>query len=92
MPAVGISIATATLEGKAIGEKDIEKAYDTGYLATGMGIVWGVIADLAFFLFPRDLLRIFTTDRNLIEAGRPVFYIMAINQIFLNAYIVMSGA
>jgi putative MATE family efflux protein len=92
MPAVGISIATATLVGKAIGEKDIEKAADTGYLATGMGIVWGVIAGLAFFLFPRPLLSIFTTDLNLIESGRPVFYIMAINQIFLNAYIVMSGA
>lgn len=92
MPAVGISIATATLVGKAIGEKDIEKAADTGYLATGMGILWGVIAGLAFFLFPRTLLSIFTNDPVLIEAGRPVFYIMAINQVFLNAYIVMSGA
>lgn len=92
MPAVGISIATATLVGKSLGEKDIQKAADTGYLATGMGVIWGVIAGLIFFLFPDALLSIFTTEAELIELGRPVFYIMAINQIFLNAYIVMSGA
>jgi len=92
MPAVGISIATATLVGKAIGEKDIEKAADTGYLATGLGLIWGIIAGLAFFFAPRFLLGLFTNDAELIESGRSVFYVMAINQIFLNTYIVMSGA
>lgn len=92
MPAVGISIATATLVGQALGEKDIEKAADTGYLATGLGILWGILAGLGFFLFPRQLLALFTDDVLLIESGIQVFYIMAINQIFLNSYIVLSGA
>jgi len=92
MPAVGISIATASLVGKSIGEKDISKAADTGYLATGMGVVWGIIAGLLFAIFPRQILTLFTDEQILIDAGISVFYIMAINQIFLNAYIVMSGA
>lgn len=92
MPAVGISIATASLVGKAIGEKDLDKAADTGYLATGMGVVWGIIAGLLFAIIPRPIIALFTDVEAFIEAGVSVFYIMAINQVFLNAYIVMSGA
>lgn len=92
MPAVGISIATATLVGKALGEKDIEKASDTGYLATGMGFVWGIFAGLLFFLFPRQLISLFTDEATIIDASIRIFYVMAFNQLFLTAYIVMSGA
>lgn len=92
MPAVGLSIAAATLVGKALGEKKIDKASDSGYLATGMGAVWGIIAGLIFFLFPRFFLGLFTEDQQLIELGRSVFYVMGVNQLFLNTYIVMSGA
>lgn len=92
MPAVGISIATATLVGKSLGEKDIEKAADTGYLATAMGTLWGVIAAIVFWFFPEFILSLFTNEKSLFEAGILVFRVMAINQLFLTAYIVLSGA
>lgn len=92
MPAVGISIATATLVGKSMGEKNIDKATDTGYIATGMGILWGIIAGIAFLLFPRFLLSLFTDDQSLINTGTSVMVLLGVNQIFLNSYIVMSGA
>ncbi len=92
MPAVGISIATATLVGKSLGEKDITKASDTGYIATGMGVIWGTIAGLAFLLFPRSIIMLFTDKTVIIDASVNILYLMAANQIFLNAYIVMSGA
>ena len=92
MPAVGISIATATLVGKSLGEKDIDKAADTGFLATAMGVAWGIIAALAFWFFPRFILSLFTDETALFDAGVIVFRVMAINQLFLTAYIVMSGA
>lgn len=92
MPAVGISIATATLVGKSLGEKDIEKAADTGYLATAMGTLWGMIAAIVFWFFPEFILSLFTDERSLFDAGILVFRVMAINQLFLTAYIVLSGA
>ncbi len=92
MPAVGISIATATLVGKSLGEKDIEKAADIGYLATGMGFVWGVLAAFVFWFFPDFILSLFTDEASLFDAGVIVFKIMAFNQLFLTAYIVISGA
>lgn len=92
MPAVGISIATATLVGKSLGEKDVDKAADIGYLATGMGIVWGCIAALTFLLFPQFILSLFTDEAAIFDAGVTVFRVMALNQLFLTAYIVISGA
>lgn len=92
MPAVGISIATATLVGKSLGEKDIEKASDTGNLATIMGIVWGVCAALLFLIFPKFLLSLFTKETAILSSGVAVFKVMAFNQLFLTASIVMSGA
>lgn len=92
MPAVGISIATATLVGKSLGEKDVAKATDIGYLATGMGALWGLFAGLLFLLFPRSILTLFTNEATLFDTGVQVFQVMAFNQIFLTAYLVMSGA
>ncbi len=37
-------------------------------------------------------MSLFTEDQALVESGVSVLYLMAVNQIFLNAYIVMSGA
>ena len=41
MPAVGIAIATATLVGKALGEREKEKAMEIGYISSGMGVSVG---------------------------------------------------
>lgn len=92
MPAIGISIATATLVGKSLGEKDINKASDVGYLATGMGLIWGILAALVFWFFPKFILSLFTDELALLDAGVIVFRVMAFNQLFLTAYIVVSGA
>ncbi len=92
MPAVGVSIAAAALVGKSLGEKDVDKASDIGYLSAFMGIAWGFIACLAFWIFPEFILTLFTDEQALIEPGIQTFKFMAINQIFLNTYIILSGA
>ncbi|WP_432667226.1 MATE family efflux transporter [Wukongibacter baidiensis] len=92
MPAVGLSIAAATLVGKALGEKDIEKAEHTGYTAAILGVLWGVIMGLIFFIFPKGLLGMFTTEMDIILLSLTTMYFMGINQPFLNFMIVMSGA
>ncbi len=92
MPAIGLSIATATLVGNALGEKDKSKAMDIGYISTLMGALWGVIVGLVFIFFPIPLLSIFTNDQTVIATGIGTIKIMALAQVFLTSYIVMSGA
>jgi len=92
MPAVGVSIAAATLVGKSLGEKDIHKASEIGLTSSVLGILWGIFVGILFVTIPLPLLYAFTTDQTVIALGIPVMVYMAINQPGLNFMIVMGGA
>ncbi len=92
MPNVGISIATASLVGKSLGEKDSKNALRTGFTASGIGASWGLIMGLIFALFPIPILKFFTSDLTVINASIKTMYIMGLNQIPLAFAIVLSGA
>ncbi len=92
MPAVGVSIAAATLVGKSLGEKDIQKATDIGGTSSLLGIFWGIFVGIIFVVVPLPLLYAFTTDQTVITLGIPVMIYMALNQPGLNYMIVMGGA
>jgi len=92
MPAVGMSIATATLVGKSLGEKDVDKASEVGYLSSAIGLLWAVFIGAVFIVFPAGILGLFTKDQLLIQAGITAMLIIGLNQIGLNFHIVMSGA
>ncbi|MGV8146700.1 MAG: MATE family efflux transporter [Alkaliphilus sp.] len=92
MPAVGISLAAATLVGKALGEKDVDKALKTGYTAALLGVLWGIFMSIILVLFPRQMILPFTSEVSLIAISLVPLVILAINQPLLNYMIVMSGA
>ncbi len=92
MPAVGISIAAATLVGKSLGEDNKEKAIDVGAVSYGLAIAWGVIAGLLFLVFRYPILSIFTTESSVIESSMFSMLLMAFNQPLLNFMIGISGA
>lgn len=92
MPAVGISIATASLVGKSLGEKEEKRALHTGYIASGLGATWGIFMGLIFFIFPVFILKFFTTDQAIIQASLFTMYLMGLNQAPLAFWIVMGGA
>ncbi|SHJ52896.1 MATE family efflux transporter [Paramaledivibacter caminithermalis] len=92
MPAVGLSIAAATLVGKALGEKNIKKASNTGYTAATLGLLWGILIGLVFFILPEALVGIFTPEKKIIMISLTAMYFIGINQPLLNFMIVMSGA
>lgn len=91
MPAVGISIAAATLVGKSLGEEDKEKAVDVGTVSYGLAIAWGFIAGFLFLVFRQPILRIFTTDAAVIDSSMFTMILMAVNQPLLNFMIGISG-
>lgn len=92
MPAVGISIATATLVGKALGEGNVEKSLHTGYIATGMSIIWGILMGIMFISIPKVILSAFTDDLALIGMTVGTMIAAGVNQPFLNPMIVLTGA
>jgi len=92
MPAVGISIATATLVGKALGEKDIHKASETGYISSALGVIWGILMAIIFIAIPSLILKAFSPDASVVVIGASAMLFLALNQPGLNFMIVMSGA
>lgn len=92
MPAVGISIAAATLVGKSLGEKDPNKSMEVGFSSAFLGVSWGIFIGLIFILFPKALIQAFTNEKSIISLGIPVIVWLALNQPGLNFMIVMGGA
>ncbi|ACL69684.1 MATE family efflux transporter [Halothermothrix orenii] len=92
MPAIGIAIATTTLVGKHLGEKNPEKSLDTGYTAALLGIVWGIFMGTIFFLLPVPILSIFTSESPLISRAINSLKIAGFNQPLLAFMIIMAGA
>lgn len=91
MPAVGVSIASATLVGKSLGESNPDKALKTGYIASSISVAWGVFIGMVFILIPSIILRGFTADQELIKLSVIAMIIMALNQPFLNFMITYRG-
>lgn len=92
MPAIGISIATATLVGKRLGEQNPKKSLQTGKLAGSMGIIWGIFMGIIFFIFPVPILALFTSDTKLIKVATFTMRIAGFNQPLLAFMIIISGA
>ena len=92
MPAIGTGIATATLVGKHLGEKNPEESLKTGFTAATMGVFWGLIMGIVFILFPEPIIRIFTTETEVIEASINTLRIAGFNQAPLAFMIIMAGA
>ncbi len=92
MPAVGISIAAASLVGKALGEKDPEKAYDVGMTASLLATLWGVLVAILFIVYPSPLILAFSREQEILTLALPVMLFLAINQPALNFVIAIGGA
>lgn len=92
MPAIGISIAAATLVGKALGEGEPEKAHFTGYVCFGMGILWGILIGIIFMAFPSLVASLFTPEAEIIGILIGALFIVGIDQPFLNYIFIVSGA
>jgi putative MATE family efflux protein len=92
MPAIGLAMATSTLMGKSLGEKNENKALEVGYLAIGLSLFWAVIIGMVFILFPRFILSLFSRDGELILTALPAMVFIGINQLGLNSYIILAGA
>jgi putative MATE family efflux protein len=92
MPALGISIATSALVGKALGENDVDKSLFTGYLSLILGVLWGVLTGILFVLFGKYIASGFTTDLDVINTTYSTLFAVAITQGPLNFLIILAAA
>ncbi|MCH7762229.1 MAG: MATE family efflux transporter [Candidatus Marinimicrobia bacterium] len=96
MPAIGVGQAGATLVGKFMGERRLDKAETSIYESIRWAeIIMGSVGIL-FFLFPKVILSIFTNDPSVIHYGtfglRVLGLIQFVDAIAMTLWFTLSGA
>ena len=89
---VGFSAAASTLVGQFIGAKNIKQAEKAAWWVTGYGGVTLLIVSIIFYLFPAELMSVFTSEKEVQNIGVEYFRIIAIFEIFLAFEVIMEGA
>ena len=92
MVPLGISSAAAVRVGQALGRRDPEGSARAGWTALLFGAAFMGLAALVFVLFPRALVRGFTTDAAVIAPGVSLLLVAAVFQLFDGVQMVATGA
>lgn len=91
MPATGFAVAATTLVGQALGAGKKEDAENFGRICFILSLIAGVISGVLLFLFPRQLMSLFSSDPAVIEEGVGALRIIAFVEPMFNASIVLTG-
>ncbi len=92
MVCVGFGLAAATAVGQNLGAGSTQRAESAGRIATGYALIVMGVLTLAFLVMPEALMRLFTTDAAVIEAGGLYLRIVAAAQIFMAFELVLQMA
>ncbi len=90
MPGFGIGRASGTLVGQNLGAEKPERSYQSAWTATMMYVVIMLFFSLAAFSFPSLLIKIFNTERLVVQAGANYLRIVSLSYIFVAVSIVLS--
>lgn len=91
MVPLAISNAIAVKVGFANGAKNIADLKKYALVGTIISVCFMAFSGIIFANFPRQLVSLFTLDKNLILISIPVIYILAVFQIFDGLQISLSG-
>jgi MATE family multidrug resistance protein len=92
MVPLGVSAAAAVSVGHAIGAGDRDRARRAGWLALGLGTGFMLLAAVVFFVAPRPLIALYTSDPRVLAVGPSLLGLAAAFQIFDGIQTVSTGA
>ena len=89
---LGIGSAAAVTVGHAMGRREGSIARKHGFIALGIAGIFALCAASLFLSFPRQILRIYTEDRDVLQVGTTLLVIAAGFQLFDAVQTVATGA
>jgi putative MATE family efflux protein len=92
MPGFGFAIAASTLTGQSLGAGAPERAKRLAWKATAYCVMVMALISLGYYLFPRELSALFTSDPEVLGAVALPLRIYAISGIFLAPTMVLGGS
>ncbi len=92
IPGVGLSVASSTLVGQALGAHDPRTAVRAGWRSARLALFISAIMGVVFILTRVQLARLFTNDPQVIAAIEPFMLVLALAQPFLGLHFTLGGA
>ena len=89
---IAISMAASSLVSQHLGAKEPDIAEKVGYRATWLAMGGMGLIGLSYLIAPAALIRVFSTETAVVEAGVSVLRLVALYQVFDGIGIVLSGA
>ncbi|WMM23992.1 MATE family efflux transporter [Tissierella sp. MB52-C2] len=91
MPASGFSVAATTLVAQSLGAGKKEDAEGLGRVCFLLSLLAGTFSGIMLYVFPRQLMSLFSGDLAVIEEGIGALRIIAFIQPVFSATIVLTG-
>jgi multidrug resistance protein, MATE family len=92
MVPLGVSAAAAVSVGHAVGAGNPARARRAGWFALVLGTSFMVVAGVIFFLAPKALISLYTSDPRVLAVGPSLLWIAAAFQVFDGIQTVCTGA
>jgi multidrug resistance protein, MATE family len=92
MVPLGISAAAAVAVGHAVGSGYAKRARRAGLMSVALGAGFMALMAILFLAVPQPILRIWTTDRDVLRLGSHILAIVAGFEIFDGIQTVSTGA
>jgi putative MATE family efflux protein len=92
LPGLGFGLAATALVGQSIGARRYGEGQAVATISTQGALIWMSALGVIFFFFGDAVMRLFTTDPQIIEAGAAAMRPMALTQPLWAITMVQSGA
>jgi putative MATE family efflux protein len=92
LPGLAFSVAATTLVGQYLGAGDPQSAAKSGWHSTWMAVGWMTLAGVCFILFPAPIIRLYSSDPDVIAAGVAGMRVVGLGQPLQAAAFVLAGA
>lgn len=92
LPGIGFGIAATALVGQSIGARRPDAAAGVARIATWWAVIWMGTMGLLMLIFAPAIMRVFTSEPQVIQVGAAGLRVMAFTQPFWAVGMVRSGA
>lgn len=91
IPGYGMQTAAATLAGNAYGARDEKRIRDLGKMILMIEVSLMLLSGALLFVFAPDMMRLFSTDAQVILLGATVLQMVAVSEPFYGVSIIIEG-
>ncbi len=91
-PGMAFGMAASALVGQSLGENKPKKAMEMGIMSRRIGSIISTFMGIIFFFFGKQLVGLYTSDENIINAASAALRIIAVIQPFQSSQLILAGA